>query len=385
MRTTPTNPQAVSGERDEAAYGRIEMRLPGRQWLVVAFLVAAVLAGLPVLGQRCVPLHAGEGYRIPYDRSNDYWLFQQYSRLVAARSQIVVLGDSVVWGQYVAADQTLTHCLNACVGGSRFANLGVDGMYPAAMTGLLDQYGQAITNAHVILHCNPLWFASKEHDLRAGKEFRFNHPELLPQFSAGISAYRASFGDRLDISVNRVLAFRPWVKHWRSSCLDGEDLASWTLQHPYDSPFGTGVDVASRDEQPRHSSASWKDRGATVQDFPWVDLSESPQWRGFRDVVDTLRTRSNSVLVVLGPFNEHMLSPRSLKAYGRLKEQTESWLRNSGVPVVSPAVLPSQDYADASHPLASGYTILARELLSNRAFAEFADMPRSRANQGAPP
>ena len=40
---------------------------------------------------------------MPHELSNDYWLFQRYADLAAAQSDMVILGDSVVWGEYVPA------------------------------------------------------------------------------------------------------------------------------------------------------------------------------------------------------------------------------------------------------------------------------------------
>ena len=89
----------------------------------------------------------------------------------------------------------------------------------------------------------------------------------------------------------------------------------------------------------------------------------SLQWRFFRQTVETLRGRGNRVFVVVGPFNEHMLTPESLAAYRRRQGQVEAWLTASGSRYVAPPALPSELYADASHPLAAGYEALAHKVL----------------------
>jgi hypothetical protein len=353
---------------EESLYGSAEMPLSVRHWLCAAAAVLAVLAGLPAIGERNEALRPEPDYRIPYEKSNDYWLFERYSRLAASESKTLVVGDSVAWGEYVAADETLSHHLSALAGEKRFVNLGVDGMYPVAMAGLLEQYGGGISNCRVILHFNPLWMASREHDLRAGKEFRFNHPQLLPQFSREIPAYKASYADRLEIAAERLLPFRPWVRHWRLECLGGADLARWTLAHPYASPISAAERGGEGDDPARRSNLAWKERGVTVQDFPWVALEESPQWRAFRDSVELLRRQGDKVLVVVGPFNEYMLTAGSLKGYRRVVSEVENWLRQNGVPYFTPPALPSEYYADASHPLSEGYAMLAHEILASQAF-----------------
>ncbi|MGO8704728.1 MAG: hypothetical protein ACLQVA_13000 [Candidatus Brocadiia bacterium] len=375
-------PKALELRREEALYGSVEMPLSLRQWMWVAAVVLAVLAGLPVIGRRLEAFQPGPDYRIPYEMSSDYWLFERYSRLAASESKTLVVGDSVVWGEYVAADETLSHYLAAPDGENGFANLGVDGMYPVAQRGLLDWYGGGISNSRVILHFNPLWMASPEHDLRAGKEFRFNHPELLPQFSREIPAYKASFADRLAIVAERLLPFRPWVRHWRWECLGGADLARWTLKHPYGSPFTVSVRRGEEDEPARRVNLSWKERGATVQDFPWVSLAESPQWRAFRDSVEMLRRRGDTVLVAVGPLNEYMLTPRSRDGYRRVVSEVGQWLRENGVLYFAPPALPSEYYADASHPLRAGYAMLGRELLASEPFARLLQPATEKLAQG---
>jgi len=368
--------------REEALYGSVEMPLSLRQWMWVAAVVFAVLAGLPVIGKRMETFRPDPDYRIPYEMSNDYWLFERYSRLAASESRTLVVGDSVVWGEYVADDETLSHYLAAPAGENGFANLGVDGMYPVAQKGLLEQYGGGISNSRVILHFNPFWMASPEHDLRAGKEFRFNHPELLPQFSLEIPAYKASYADRLEIAAERVLPFRPWVRHWRAECLGGADLARWTLKHPYASPFAVSVRRSEEDDPARRANTSWKERGATVQDFPWVALEESLQWRAFQDSVEMLRRRSDTVLVAVGPLNEYMLTPRSREGYRRLVSEVCRWLQENGVLYFVSPSLPSEYYADASHPLSAGYAMLGREILASEAFARLVQPTTEKSVQG---
>ncbi|MGD1000578.1 MAG: hypothetical protein ABSA67_07755 [Candidatus Brocadiia bacterium] len=368
--------------REEALYGSVEMPLSLRQWMWVAAVVLAVLAALPVIGRRLETFRPGPDYRVPYEMSNDYWLFERYSRLAASESKTLVVGDSVVWGEYVAADETLSHYLGAPAGEKRFANLGVDGMYPVAQRGLLEWYGGGISNSRVILHFNPLWMASREHDLRAGKEFRFNHPELLPQFSLEIPAYKASYADRLAIEAERLLPFRPWVRHWRWECLGGADLARWTLKNPYANPLVVSVRRGEEDDPARHVNLSWKERGATVQDFPWVALEESLQWRAFQDSVEMLRRRGDTLLVAVGPLNEYMLTPRSRDGYHRVVSEVGQWLRENGVLYFTPPVLPSEYYADASHPLREGYAMLGRELLASEPFSRLLQPTAEKSVQG---
>ena len=356
-------------------FGGVEIPLSVRQCLLVAGIVVTVLALLPAVTEQAEPLPAGKDFRIPYALSGDYWLFSRLCGKDAQEGKVLVLGDSVIWGEYVAAERTLPACLNARAGRERFANLGVDGMYPVALEGLVRYFGRPLRGGRVVLHCNLLWLASDEHDLRAGREFRFNHPALVPQFLPRIQPYQAPFGDRVEAAVDRVVPFRKCVRHWRAAACDGLDLPTWTMDHPYEIAPSGGTSVsaasaaASAAQQP--DAGDWQARGLKPQDFPWVDLAGSPQWQSFRRTVEILQERGNTVFVVLGPFNEHMLAPRSLAAYRRVKAETAAWLAAHADGLFVPEALPAGQYADASHPLADGYAALARALYDDPGFRQF--------------
>jgi len=356
----------------DAPFASHEVRLTAGQWVVAALLVAVASVLLPRLWERAEPFAPGPDYRMPYELSSDYWHFSRYARAAAAEGKVLVVGDSVVWGQYVGRHETLAQCLNELAGTPRFANLGVDGMHPAALAGLIAHYGRPIAGRRVLLHCNPLWMSSKRHDLRIEKEFHFNHPELVPQFFPAIPCYRASVSDRLAIVVQRWLPAFAWADHLRLVYYDGRDVPSWTIEHPYRCPLGalTGALPGPGDE-PRHEPVPWTEKGMPRQDFPWVGLSESLQWRSFRQLVGVLQGRGNRLFVLVGPFNEHMATEESSARYRRLRDGIVAWLAAEGVAHYAPAALSSRLYADASHPLAEGYGTIARDLFESPPFAPF--------------
>ena len=74
-------------------------------------------------------------YRIPHDLSNDYWLYDRDTRAAARQNEILLIGDSVIWGEYVTRQETLAHYLNELAGKERYANLGLDGAHPLALAG----------------------------------------------------------------------------------------------------------------------------------------------------------------------------------------------------------------------------------------------------------
>ena len=78
--------------------------------------------------------------------------------------------------------------------------------------------------------------------------------------------------------------------------------------------------------------------------------------------------RGNDVLVVLGPFNEHMLAEENRPAYQKIRDGIAAWLAQNQIPAVVPETLPSDLYADASHPLTDGYELLAKHIYADPHF-----------------
>lgn len=371
----------------EVPYGSNDVRLTGRQWIAAAVLVVAVLGLLPVLWQRIERLEDCPDYRIHLRLSEDYWLFGWLCRRARARGQTLVLGDSVIWGHYVPQDQTLPAALNAVAGEQRYANLGVDGIHPAALAGLLEYYGRAVADRDVILHSNLLWLSSRRHDLTSRKEFAFNHPRLVPQFVPRIPCYRESADARLAIAVGRHLGFLAWADHVRIAYFESKDLASWSLRWPYACPAdAVTFDLPSPEEPPTPApdARPWTEKGIQAFGPAWVPLEESLQWASFRAGVEVLRRRGCRVFVLVGPFNEHMLEDESLRAYKRMTAEVAAWLEAEGIPYFVPAALSSALYADASHPLSEGYRLLAARVLENEAFRAFARASPGRDAKGPP-
>jgi hypothetical protein len=319
-------------------------------------------------------------YRMPHDLSNDYWLYDRYSRQAVAHYDTVLIGDSVIWGEYVTRQETLSHYLNEPAApsrlplsprgrgrgegaGQRFANLGLDGVDPLALAGLVEHYAHAVSEKNVILFCNVLWLSSPRRDYQDEDHFDSSHPRLIPQFSRRIPGYQEEISARIGILVEQRVPLNSWSNHLQSAYYDRTDIPSWTLEHPYENP----VEPLTRglppsDNSLRHAAIPWYKSGITKQDYPWIDLETSLQWQAFRRTVGILQQRKNQVFVLVGPFNENMLEPESLQRYQKIKSEIVSWLEQAKVPYLAPPPLASDLYGDASHPLAAGYAQLARQL-----------------------
>ncbi len=165
-----------------------QIRLTPREWLATMLIVVAVAIGLPRLWPKFESFQPGPDYRVPYALSKDYWLYQRRLNEISDPGKIMLLGDSVIWGEYVRPDGTLSHFLNVAGQTDRFVNCGVNGMFPLALEGLVRDYGGALTHRKIILHCNVLWMTSPKADLSEAREQDFNHSRLVPQFSRAFPA-----------------------------------------------------------------------------------------------------------------------------------------------------------------------------------------------------
>jgi len=345
------------------------MRLSLTDWLIIAIILSAVIYLTPLLWERAEKFAPSSDYRIPYDLSSDYWLYERYCRWACSRHDTLIIGDSVVWGHFVPMNNTLSHYLNDLTGTEQFANLGADGTHPAALEGLLRYYGKDITNKNVILHLNPLWMTSPKDDLQTEKEHRFNHPKLVPQFIPNIPCYKASFPKRISTVVNRRVPFFNFRSHLNITCFQSMDVPSWTIEHPYENPLGAiTFRLPTSDDYERPKDAARPGRGPGQTNLQWVELETSLQWLFFRRSVELLRHRNNKVFVLVGPFNEHMLDADSLVTYRKMKADIETWLRRNNLPYYMPEVLPPQLYVDISHPFSDGYAALAGQLFEDDSF-----------------
>jgi hypothetical protein len=371
---TPTSAPAA-----EEPFSSNEMRLDTRQWLVA--LAVAVLAMLlaPPLWERIERFDTGPDYRMPYSLSKDYWLYARRLRQVCDPNRVIVLGDSVIWGEYVLRDGTLPHFLDREAGEPNcFINAGVNGMFPLALEGLVGHYAPSLRGQRVMLHWNALWMTSAKADLSVDEEEPFNHSRLVPQFWPRIPCYKADANERLSALVEQRLGFAAWVSHLQNAYFGQKGILNWTLENPVGIPlsqFRCRVPSAARDDakrgpkSPRHKP--WFAGGANKTRFDWVAPDSSLQWRAFQRLVGILRERGNDVLVVLGPFNEHLMADESRRAYRKFRDETAAWLSRNQIPHLTPELLPSALYADASHPLTEGYELLARNIYRDGTFQKW--------------
>jgi len=345
------------------------------------FLVFVVL--MPRAWKSVEPFAPGSDYRIPYALSKDYWLYQRRLDQISRGDHVLVLGDSVVWGEYVRPDGTLSHFLNRQSGQTdRFLNCGVNGLFPLAMEGLTLHYGSGLRGRKIMLHCNMLWMTGPKADLSADRPENFNHSRLVPQFYPRIPSYRADSSERFSALLDQHSEYFAWIQHLQIAYYGQHSIPQWTLEedggeeanypnawkNPL-APLKDGIPGEPANDPQRGPASSrhkpWNASGAEPTHFEWVELESSLQWHAFRRMISLLRGRGNDVLVILGPFNEHMVAADQVPIYQAMRDAIANWLRQNHVSVIVAQSLPSDLYADASHPLTQGYALLARRLLGD--------------------
>jgi len=373
----------------EIPFGVNELRLNARQWLAMLAVLWIIALLTPAIWKRIERFDTGPDYRLPYALSKDYWLYARRMEQAAVPGRVILLGDSVVWGEYVLPGGTLSHFLNQEAGAAnRFINGGLNGLFPLAQEGLVDDYGKALRHQKLILHCNPLWMSSPKADLSAGGEQQINHSGLVPQFFPRIPSYRADASERLSALVERQFAFLAWSAHLQNAYFSQKSIPAWTLEddggspphypNSFKNPLAQFSLVVPSDPSPdpdrgpgspRHKP--WSSEAGSANRFDWVPLDSSLQWQAFRRVLETLRARGNDVLVILGPFNERYMAPDNRPAYRNIRDGIAAWLAENHVPCLVPETLPDALYADDCHPLTEGYQLLARRLYSDPAFRQW--------------
>ena len=368
------------------------LSLPGKVLLITALITTVFVLVMPTLWKKIETFEILTDYRIPYFLSKDYSLYERRLEQLEPQ-QIPLLGDSVVWGEYVRRDGTLSHFLNQEAGETnRFVNTGVNGLFPLALEGLLHYYGKPIANRKVILHCNLLWMTSPDSDLSTPKERKFNHDRLVPQFTLKIPCYRAIFNDRASIVITRRSPFFSWVGHLQNTYFDQKNLYAWTLaddgkypagypnapknpfaQITFKVPEEPANDPDRGPQSPRHKP--WSTTGKGTQQFDWVPLEKSIQWAAFQRLTLDLKTRNNDLLVIVGPFNRHIMASKNWPQFDSEVAGVQQWLKQQNIPFVTPDTLDSKLYGDSSHPLTEGYKILAHYLVSDPVYQHWLNDP----------
>ncbi len=351
----------------ESPFSSNHVRLSVVEWIITLIIILLIVLLAPFIWAKSEHLVYKDDNRLPYKLAEDYWLYRQLSKAVPASYNNIIIGDSVVWGQYVESEQTLSYYLSQ-FSDKNFANMGIDGLHPIAGWGLVNYYGEEIRDKNVYLHFNFLWISSLKNDLQSDKEFDFNHSGLVPQFLPGIPCYYAPFSKRMQAVLTRDSDFLSWVRHLTLLCLQNSDadvsFPKWFVAHPYQNPFKkSAARLDSLFVEAEKAKQTVTKTESQKTDLPFVELGKSFQWKYFLKTIDILQERGNKVFVIVGPFNEHILEQPSIDLLAKIKAEAEKTLIDKKIDYIIAPVLPEDCFADASHPTAAGYEILAKEIV----------------------
>lgn len=351
------------------------MILTTREWLAVA--AATVLAACAVYfgwghWERFKP---GPDHRETCwaELQSDYWAYMRWSRYARDHHDILLLGDSVVWGQEVRNDETISHYMNTYLGDEPVANLGNDGLFMAGIDGFIHYYGDFMGDANVIVQCNPLWMDTPQRDLHGEKKAQYHHPRLIPQFDPRINYYH-DLNTRMGYQVEHYIRLFPLVRHLMATYFDNKSISRWLIDNPYRNPFAAiTFQSAPVMTEKQGKGIDWESKGMKASDEPFVGIHDSIQFSLFLDALDRLTAKHSRVFIMIGPYNQYQLDPSSRERLFALIADMKEEFDRRGYPYYDTfsAGLPSGVFADECHLLKEGHDILARGFVNDPRFREW--------------
>ena len=334
-----------------------------------AFAIVAIVTGffclylLPWMCFRAEKLETPSRFRLAYRFRDDYLTWRRAAAQTAEKHRVLFIGDSVIWGMFADNNSTLPALANA-------GNLAIDGLHPVAMAGLLRHYRPGnLTGRRIYLYWNPLWLNTPASDLTAAGKGSVNHPRLLPQLDCNLKAYSGSFSDRCNAVFERLSPLPGLLHHWRVKCFANQDFKAVIAANPASFPVSALLSPCRPAEtETGNGTKTWKQGGITKQDWQWVGIAESRQWQAFIGVVSLLRENGNEVCVLAGRVNPYLQTDASLARYRAMRQNALNDLQARQIEYLDLPELASEQYADASHPLAAGYQVWNTFINSNGRF-----------------
>ena len=351
------------------------MLLSTREWIITVVSVA-VLCGVIYYGWNSwETFEPGPDHRENCwaARQSDYWAYNRWIKYAKDNYDFLLMGDSVIWGQEVRNDETISHYLNHYYGDDVFANMGNDGLFMAGIGGIVEHYGENLDNTNVVVQLSPLWMASLRRDLRGEKKSRYHHPRLIPQFSSRINYYH-DLNTRIGYFIEHYFRLFPFIRHLMANYYDNKSIASWMIDNPYKCPFSAITFKSSpvMDES-QGKSIDWESKNYKQSGDPFVEPSESIQWECYRQALRGLQKKNSRVFVLIGPYNHHMHKPESRQRLFTMIEKLKKELDDMGIPYYDSFSigLPSRTFGDSCHLLKDGHAILARSMLEDDLFRQW--------------
>ena len=346
-----------------------------KEWILTVVLFAVICAVIYYGWDNWEYYAPGKDYRETCwaERQSDYWVYMRWCRYAKEHYRVFLIGDSVIWGQEVRYDETISHYMNEFYGEEIFANVSNDGLFMAGINGFVVHYGDHLDNTNIILQFNPLWMSSERRDLRGKKKSRYHHPRLIPQLDSRITYYH-DLNQRLGYLVEHHFRLFPFVRHLMVNYFENKSISNWIMDNPYRNPF-TAINFVSTPvmTESQGRSLDWKTKGIKIANEPFVSVSESIQFECFLNALKELKKENAKVFILLGPFNHYYLTPESRTRLNAMMDDVKKTFDKLGYPYFDSLQLnlPSKMFADSCHLLKAGHILLAEALVKNNRFQQW--------------
>ena len=333
-----------------------------RQCLGIVLFVVGVAIALPRASDAHREFTLTPDNRMPRESSEDYWFMNATAGLAAEEHDALVLAirssgaSSSIGTRRCPTTSTSKRVSSPSpTSGSTAPSL--------ALEGLVEHYAGGIAGKKVLLQCNPLWLSSLKTDLQH-PDAEVNHARLVPQFVPRIPAYKDEISPRLGVLVNgswpstsgRTICSK------RTTGLTGRTTSPAGRWTPYANPLAPlQSPLPVPDDKAREDSGPWKKRGVMEQDYDWIDMDKSLQWPAFQRVADLAAARQPGVRR-RRPLQRTHADAREPGSLREGQEHDRGLLKANDIAHAVPPALASEQYADASHPIAAGYEVMAEEL-----------------------
>ena len=355
-------------------FGGNYLRLSPKELAVVLPLTLIVVFWImPAIYRAWEKWDFGDNFRLSYNLRDDYWSYQQWCDYACQNYPVVFIGDSVIWGMYTDNEHTLPAHYNRLKEENIAANLGIDGLHPVALENLVRDFGGAIKDKKVYLYFNALWMNDPKFDLSAMPQkdesgeletISVMHPRLAPQFDSTLYCYNEPLKKRIANTMERNIPFFSLANHLRSVWFSNQTYPEWMLDNPDRMPWAAVErKVNAIETEHINRDTPWNKPRPFKVSYDWVMPYQSRQWEAFINTWKILKERGNEVVILLGAFNTHLLDDDSLSDYEDMMDYIMDDLDELDAEYIVMEELPSECYADASHPLDPGYEIMAEQII----------------------
>lgn len=371
-------PLATQGSLDSS----IAIPISPRGWIGVIVVTVVFLSCLPRFIRRYEQFEPTPHWRMPTRYAEDLDLTARRLAIARNRGEVIWLGDSVIWGEYARPSETLPASMEKHFPSIRFANLGLEGLHPLALHGLVELFPPWHDRA-VIVHFNPIWMTSPRRDLRVSDVGTINHVALLPQFRRTIPADARSWEERMATWLGREMSLWRWTSHMRMAYFEGRDPVRWMTEHPTQWPaFAEGSASLIPDDVPS-SRLRRRVVSANALTYEWVAPGESLQFAAFVELLESLARHQVRCYCVVGRLDPARRTSDCLAREAELRDRLREVLERLRIPfhVVSNTAV---EMADASHPTPAGYQAIAEELAHDPTLIEWVQQPET-APSGSDP